>query len=194
MLTLPEKQLISSFLGSLYLCKPTRQVLDNWRQLPAESVPALLNEIVAEIRRFDSASDEALDELVWEYTRLFIGPYKLESPPWESVYTSPKRLMMQEAHEQVRECYREAGFELEQEGLMADHAGLELSFLSMLFRQMLEAPEQAERAAALANGFIRDHQANWVPRFADDLEGAAESPLYGALARATRNFVRLLQS
>jgi TorA maturation chaperone TorD len=35
-------------------------------------------------------SEEELEELLWDYTRLFIGPYHLPCPPLESVYTSPK--------------------------------------------------------------------------------------------------------
>lgn len=189
--TLREKQLACELLGSLYLCKPNRQVLESWRHLLGEPAPAILDEIFTALRQLDPASEEAVDELAWEYTRLFIGPYKLPAPPWESVYTSAKRLMMQDAYDQVRECYREAGFQVDQAGLMADHIGLELTFLSMLYRQMLEAPGQRKRLSTLANGFVENHQINWVPRFAEDMELAAELPLYAALSRATREIVYL---
>lgn len=190
---LQEKQATAALLGSMYLCKPTRDVLENWRQLASEPGPPLLDELLATLRQIDPASEKEIDELVWEYTRLFIGPYKLPAPPWESVYTSPKRLMRQEAHDSVQECYHGAGFEVDQEGLMADHIGLELTFLSMLYGRFLESPDQHDFLSSIVESFIRDHLLNWIPQFTEDLGASAELPLYVALVTATKKFVASLK-
>src|SRR6476661_2745176 len=40
-----------------------------------------------------------------EYTRLFLGPRHRPAPPYESVYRSPQKLMMQDVTMEVRSFY-----------------------------------------------------------------------------------------
>jgi TorA maturation chaperone TorD len=75
----PEK--ISSLLSSMYLCKPTKGAIENWKILFAEDVPDFMSGLKESINGIDSDSEEQLSDLLWEYTRLFIGPYKLPCPP-----------------------------------------------------------------------------------------------------------------
>ncbi len=120
-------------LSSIYLCKPSREAVQNWKTALAEDTSIFLFDLKKATISIDLNSEEELENLLSEYTRLFIGPYKLPCPPWESVYTSPKRLMMQDAAANAMKLYHEAGLTLGDPEVMPDHIGAELSFLSLCF-------------------------------------------------------------
>src|SRR5574340_779574 len=115
-------------LSSMYLCKPSMTVIENWKIALSEDASVFLHELKEAVSEISTSSNAEFEELLWEYTRLFIGPYKLPCPPWESVYTSPKRLMMQDSADQVMQLYREAGLSIETTNVMPDHIGAELNF------------------------------------------------------------------
>ena len=86
-------------------------------------------------------AEQELEDSRWEYTRLFIGPYKFSCPPWESVYTSSKMLLMQEACDGVKSSYSEIGLIVNNPDLMPDHIGIELNFLALLYGKMESNPK-----------------------------------------------------
>lgn len=174
-----------SLLSSMYLCKPDRETLNNWRAMLEDNASDILSEIKDAIQKTANITDEELENLIWEYTRLFIGPYKLPCPPWESVYTSAKKLMMQEAYDEVRSFYMRAGLTIEDFGIMPDHIGVELHFLAVLLQTAKSNPEKETFYRNLTQDFIAEHIMKWVPQFALDMEEAAESDVYKALARIT---------
>jgi len=177
-----------ALLSSMYLCKPSREVIENWQIALAEDRSGLLDDLKKAIAKTDVSSQKELEELLWDYTRLFIGPYKLPCPPWESVYTSPKRLMMQEAADQVNKLYKEAGLAINSNDVMPDHIGAELNFLAVLLQKALSQTEK-DFYIGIAGRFLAEHLLKWLPNFTKDLEDAAEAPMYKALARTTRNVI-----
>jgi TorA maturation chaperone TorD len=181
-----------ALLGSIYLCQPTREALAAWRTYLDAPPGPLTQELSTAISAIDLHAEPELDELLWEYTRLFIGPYKLAAPPWESVYTSPKRLLMQEAHAQVQEAYAAAEVQMANPGVMPDHVGAELNFMAILGDKMRSEPEREGCYREMADRFAADHLKRWLPAYTADLEMASETPLYRELARATGELVRLL--
>jgi TorA maturation chaperone TorD len=177
----------------MYLCKPDRETLDSWRALLSEAVPDILSDLKDALEKIDMASDSELEDLLWEYTRLFIGPYKLPCPPWESVYTSPKRLMMQEAYDEVRDYYNKAGLTVNNQGIMADHIGAELNFLTVVLQKAHSDPEKEQYYRDLTRGFLDEHVIRWIPQFARDMEDAADLSFYKTLARVTRSMIDLIE-
>lgn len=173
----------------MYLCKPTRETLNSWRQLLEEQPLSEAEALVTALIAIDLDSAEQLEEILWEYTRLFIGPHRLPCPPLESVYTSPKRLMMQEAYDQVKEFYVRAGVEMGCEQVMPDHIGAELNFLSVLFARISYKAEERQMYEKLADEFLAAHLRNWVPSFTEDMGKASESLLYKALATITNDAI-----
>lgn len=173
----------------MYLCKPTKGVIENWKILFAEDVPDFMSGLKESINGIDSDSEEPLSDLLWEYTRLFIGPYKLPCPPLESVYTSAKRLMMQEAFDEVQEFYNEVGLKIDGPDIMPDHIGAELNFLAVLHEKMDHDPKKRPYYMNIAKRFMDEHVMRWIPQFTRDLEGGADSLLYKTLAQVTRDFV-----
>ncbi len=186
-MTDPKRTL--SLLSSMYLCKPTKGAIENWKTLLAEDLPGFMSGLKKSMDGIDPDSDEQLSDLLWEYTRLFIGPYKLPCPPWESVYTSGKRLMMQEGHDEVQGFYHEVGLKIDNPDTMPDHIGAELNFLAVLESKMSEDHGKRPYYKDIAKRFLDEHLMRWVPQFTLDMEEAAGSPLYKALAHLTRDFI-----
>ncbi len=175
----------------MYLCKPAREALARWKEALSGDSSLFLDDLRKATREIDLRSETQLEELLWEYTRLFIGPYKLPCPPWESVYTSPKRLMMQDAAGQVQALYGEAGLAVNSNDVMPDHIGVELNFLAILLQRAHAATGDNKQTIGI--GAILDgHLLKWVPQFTTDMENAAETPFFRALARATRQVVEVI--
>jgi TorA maturation chaperone TorD len=172
-----------NLLSSILLCQPTQELLKGWRDLLVyEPIPEA-SELAEVLEVIDLANPEVCDRLLWDYTRLFIGPYHLPCPPYESVYTTPEKLLLQDATQEVQSLYLRAGIEVTTEHFMPDHVGVELGFLAALVERAASNPDLAIRYAGLAETFLEAHVRAWVPRFASDLEAAAETPFYQALAR-----------
>lgn len=178
-----------SLFSSMYLCQPTKEVIEKWKPLLAEGVPCFLLGLKTAIQKINLDSQKELEELLWEYTKLFIGPYKLPCPPWESVYTSPGRLLMQEAYDQIENLHDELGLALNHPDLMPDHLGVELNFFAVLYEKSAENPGKKTYYMEVAQTFLNEHLRQWVPQFTLDMEKATDSSFYKALARATRDFL-----
>jgi len=135
---------------------------------------------------------EDLERHVVDYSKLFVGPFKLLAPPYGSVYLEDGKFMGDSTAE-ARDLY-------EQEGLgialkeAPDHIAVELEFVYFLALKEAEAGENADRdlAASLRDKqalFLRTHLGAWVEGFADNVEMNAQTEFYKALARTTRRFV-----
>jgi TorA maturation chaperone TorD len=184
-----EWQIACSLLSSMYICKPAREAIKNWKTLVSEDVPDFMLDLKDAIDEINLYSEQELEDLLWEYTRLFIGPYKLPCPPWESVYTSGKRLMMQEAYDEVRGLYNEVGLKIDHSDIKADHIGAELNFLAVLYNKISNDHKKSPYYKDIAKRFLDEHLLKWVTQFTLDMEEAAGSPLYKTLAHLTREFI-----
>jgi TorA maturation chaperone TorD len=182
-----------SLLSSMYLLTPTREAIEALKAALSVDMREPLVDLKEALDMINMSSDEELDDLLWEYTRLFIGPYRLPCPPWESVYTSSKKLMMQEAYDEVRQLYNEIGLTLNNPDIIADHIGAELNFIGLLLQKAKDDPTRENYYTDIKIRFLDRHIMKWVPQFARDMEEAAESALYKALARATLKLVSLLK-
>ena len=187
--TAREFSKILELLSNLYLCKPTKEAVENWKALFSNNVPKSLSNLKDAIDKVDVYSEQELEDLLWDYTRLFVGPYKLPCPPWESVYISPKKLMMQEACDEIRDFHNEIGLTINNPDVMPDHIGAELNFLAVLYKKMESAPEERPYFADIAKRFLDEHLTKWIPQFTSDMAEAANSLFYKALALVTRDFI-----
>lgn len=134
-------------------------------------------------------------EMKIEYTRLFIGPRHLPTPPYESVYRTPQKLMMQDPTIDVRAFYLRHGFQvvrLNQEP--DDTVGIEFEFMCWLSAESLKAFQQGnqkELAELLSSQveFCNLHLCQWIPRFCADIIGNTTSEFWRAIAVCTRDFL-----
>lgn len=137
-------------------------------------------------------SEDSLQELQADYTRLFIGAGKVLAPPWESVYFTEERLVFQEQTLQVRQWYRRFG--LEPEKLYKepdDHIGLEMSFVSHLAKLALQALEEQDtikfgQLLEVQRQFLTEHLLRWGPYWCTLVSKHAHTDFYKGLALFTQ--------
>jgi TorA maturation chaperone TorD len=133
--------------------------------------------------------------LACEFAGLFLNAGSRSIYPFESVYTSGQRLIMQAARDRVRTEYQQAGLQRSSEFKEPeDHIAVELDFMfflcSLAFTSIAEVDVPATlRHLARQQDFLHQHLLPWVPSFCSDLEKAATNDFYRGLARMTAEFL-----
>lgn len=144
--------------------------------------------------------ENSLSELAIDYARVFLGggiDGHSAAYPYESVYTSPRRLLMQDARDEVLALYRSEGFDKAQSWTEGeDHIALELEYLQRLAERTCAAlslgdEDEAFRLTEVQLTFLRDHIIGWVPMLTNDMMRFAQTRLYRGLAFATEGFMEV---
>jgi TorA maturation chaperone TorD len=146
----------------------------------------------------EGLSDHNFDDVVADYTRLFIGPGSVLAPPWESVFVEKGRMIFQKATLDVRDWYRRHGLQsvkLYQEP--DDHIGLELRFLAHLAGEGLSALEQGDDVAFEAANdaqrrFLSGHVLNWAPVWCDQVMVYTRTDFYRGVALSVKGLLQEL--
>lgn len=132
-----------------------------------------------------------------EYTRLFLGPNKLEAPPWESAYLGKGHVIMQPSTLEVRSCYLSEGLLPGGYPSVADdHVAIELDFMARVSGKMLEAYDEGdgealERHLEAQRRFLKEHLLGWMPGYLAALEAARRAEFYPAVVRLVYAFLRI---
>lgn len=155
-----------------------------WRDLGgllegALAEPAERLAIWAERESAVRSSDELVQRVSVEFTRLFAGPPTPKAAPWESANGEVEsHVGFGEATYRMRERLRELG--LAQSGSsnqFEDHMGIELLYLSELCRRMATSGEDDAAATVRSEDverFVREHPLRWIGRFRNKV--AADQP------------------
>ena len=145
------------------------------------------------------AQDGMLTELAVDYVRAFIGggfDGHAAAYPYESVYTSEKRLLMQDARDEVLAEYRRLGLDKSSDWAEAeDHVALELEFMQTTGERVAAAldagdTDGATRLLETQRAFAERHLVPWVPAFARDVLRFARTDFFRGASRLLRGFVR----
>ena len=141
-----------------------------------------------------------LMELAVDYVNVFLGSGNLTysaAYPFESVYTSEKRLMMQEARDEVLEVYRNANLEIDK-GLKdpEDHIAVELLYMQKQSERTKKALDNNEDNEALElfaqqRDFFVNHLAAWTPMMTADMKRIAKTEFYRGLAFLTEGVLQV---
>lgn len=142
--------------------------------------------------------DNSLTDLAVDFVRVFIGhgidAYSA-AYPYESVYTSKKRLLMQEARDEVLAIYRSAGLDkLDSWKENEDHVAMELEFMQILCTRTFDALENNDEDTAFSllvvqQNFLENHLVSWVPMMTADMKRFTQTDLYKGLAFLTDGFL-----
>lgn len=133
-----------------------------------------------------------IEDLLVDYTRLFIGPAGTLAPPYGASWlgrdgASPVL--------PVLAYYEEGGFALAEDFLdLPDHVAAELEFCYLLaFRQAQAAAagdvDALARWKALERRFLRRELGAWIEPFCAAVASSAATSFYRTLAKATAGFV-----
>jgi putative dimethyl sulfoxide reductase chaperone len=158
---------------------------------------ALDDELSASAQRLAAAFDSAsLQELLIDYTRLFLGPNETFALPYGSVWLTGEKSLMQDSTLAVRALYEQAGFEVE-DGFreLPDHVAVELEFLYLLKFREAEALHRQDDAALADNAaqrrdFLATHLGRWIGPFTAAMREHAQTSFYRELASLTESFVQ----
>ena len=162
--------------------------------IAAQRIDARLAEHVCRMAADFTATGH--EQLLLDYTRLFVGPTEAVAHPYESVWTEGGAVMGRSTLS-VLELYREGGFDIDPAfGDLPDHVACELEFLYLLlFREMQargeDDPGKLASAATLRRRLLDEHLGNWVFPFAAAVAAGARSVFYRELAGLTDRFLRL---
>lgn len=144
---------------------------------------------------FEYDAGESLEDLAADYAKTFLSAGNAQGEaafPYESVYTSPKKIMMQDAWNQVCDIYDAKGIERNQEAgdLLEDHIAMEMEFMAYLCD---ETSQFTETLAGLEEQreFLNKHLLNWAPEFCLDIKYHADTEFYRMVGQLTTGFLQL---
>ncbi|MFD0898173.1 anaerobic sulfite reductase subunit AsrA [Loigolactobacillus binensis] len=187
-----NRQQFYLFLARLYEHEVSPALLRQLRQLtyPTACGEVTLQAGYDQIHTFLTANShvDAIDDLAVDYAKVFLAagePKGKAAFPYESVYTSKQKLIMQEAWEQVQAEYAAAGLALvtEQTDIKEDHIAVELKFMAHLVR--------TEASLAQQQIFLHRHLLNWVPQFCQDIARYSRTTFYPGVAKLTLGFLQM---
>ncbi|WP_218007885.1 TorD/DmsD family molecular chaperone [Neobacillus drentensis] len=141
--------------------------------------------------------DKNFEELHWDFTRMFIGPYELPVHIWESSYVNKDRLLFQEETLLVRRLYLENCFEPLHYGREADdHLGLELDYmyhLSNIANDFAKEGNTIKLNKILADQdyFLQEHLLKWTPFFGKEVIHHSETDFYKGMVKILNGFLTI---
>jgi putative dimethyl sulfoxide reductase chaperone len=200
---LSNRTSLYSLLARLYLIEVDQPLLDQMIKL---NLAAGANEpdIDDGYRRLANylshLNPDAVTDLAVDYARVFLsaGIENGEAAfPYESVYTSPQHLIMQEARDQVLGLYYAHGLDrADNLDVPEDHIALELEFMGRLClatQDALVANDLPAAAKALETqkSFLEQHLGKWVPYFCNDVCRYARTDFYPAVAKITSGLLKM---
>ncbi len=144
--------------------------------------------------------DSHFEELHWDYTRMFIGPFEIPVHPWESVYVRKDKLLFQKTTMAVRKCYEQYGLQTADFNIEPDdHVGLELDFIFRLNELCIRAgeankPDVVREITRLLNeqqNFLAEHLLAFIPQLCDKVMTHAETDFFKGLAVILEHFLQI---
>lgn len=199
--------LLHTFSSMLFL-ELTQEQIDSlraidWSAMAADAASEAMAEGYRGIGRYLSRSGANVrQDLAVEYARIFLGAGVTEEQlavPFESVFTSPEAIMMQDARDDVVRIFRSQGMTVDASlNVPEDHISFELDFLAFMAERTAseietQEPLWHERAAALVNvqaSFIDEHVLNWFDKLASRVEASALSTFYPSVMKVLRETLK----
>ncbi len=166
---------------------------------PSNSKNAKLNEGYKLIKEYlEDYEIEMHDYLDADFAKIFLGAGINKGDyafPYESVYTSQRKILMQEATDEVKYIYYKKGIQKSTSNeISEDHISLELEFMSYLCNEAAnfaenEETEKFKNSLVEQKSFLDEHILNWVNDFCNDIEKFAETKFYLGISKITRGYL-----
>ncbi len=163
-----------------YPARGVDETLSGLCTLDSEDCGPYAADVEAVLDAARSFADDTQAQLA--YTRLFIGSFKMEAPPYASYYLDGAREVEGATTAEVRAVYRQFGVQLdERQHAPADHLRYLLAFEAQLARRFEETGrcEFAEAYEDFACAYLR----SWLPTFVERVDAHAEQVYYRLLTR-----------
>lgn len=195
----PEYNLLSvkaKFLHSLFCQYPESEFIEQFKQQKIIDLWPFYNEnslagiqLIMKFLIDKPVSDNNINNLKLDYTRLFIGVGEPVCPPWGSIYLSPSQLVNDESTLELVDFYRSIGVNIEVgNNEPIDHIGLMMLVLSYLFEELASDKSNGEHFGSCIV-FLRHHFCPWVGSFLKELEQHADTDFYKGLSLLAQSYV-----
>jgi TorA maturation chaperone TorD len=163
-----------------------------------EAATLVQSDLAAHARRLgDAFAATDPQDLLVDYTRLFLGPVDMLAKPYGSVWLGGDATLMQDSTMAVLALYAEGGFDMDESFReLPDHIAAELEFLYLLLFRESEARLNGDagalaRLAGLRKDFLDAHLGRWIGPFTAAVRAGAQTAFYRELADLTERFVRM---
>ena len=153
------------------------------------------SEEIEPIRSFYTTNRFDLLELKKEHSYLFIGPFSLPSPPYESYYRNGG-VVQGESSIRVERFYQKMGMEIASDfNDTPDHIILEAEFMAALCELEISALrsghfEQARYLRCAQKELLNSHLLQWIKTFRVAVEKSAGEALYPAAVKFLEKVAR----
>jgi TorA maturation chaperone TorD len=153
--------------------------------------------VAAAMDALKGCSQEAVEDLRDEYTRLYLGPAELKAPPWESMYVSKKRQLFEENTLKVRNFYRAQGFlPAEYPRVADDHIALECAFMAQLGERAKNSSNTGDTktvkaALEASRRFLDEHLLVWLPGYIADMSRIGRADFYPLITQLALGYVQV---
>lgn len=147
-------------------------------------------------RMNNSISEYEAEQLIVEYSRLFVGPFKVLAPPYGSVYIDSGRILMGDSTLDIIHIYREAGLVFrERFKEVPDHITIELEFLHFITYKELAAlhsnnNDDLKKYRKTQVLFMNNFFGKWIFPFCEHILSSTENSYYRNLAECLQQFTR----
>jgi TorA maturation chaperone TorD len=153
---------------------------------------AKTNQFFAELGDYIPSAVE-LESLRIDFTKLFVGPFKLLAPPYGSVYLEHNKFMGDSTID-VRKFYEDEDLEIVIKDA-PDHIAMELEFMYYLVAKQIQAANEGNVQNILLyqqkqESFLCSHLTRWLPEFTKNVQKHAQTEFYKKLAQLTEVFVQ----
>ncbi|MEA5025808.1 Chaperone protein TorD [bioreactor metagenome] len=126
---------------------------------------------------------EAVQNVMLEYTALFLGPGRPKASPWESVYRTQAQVLFGWPTYEVREALSLNGVEMKGKYRQPeDHIGIELMLLSVVSGKLEKLGESQQGPLVQDQiSFIDNHLLSWIGDLCRDAKLNGSTGYYGGL-------------
>lgn len=145
------------------------------------------------LKSLEMPGEDILIDLAEDFAKVFLGAGVSNNNaafPYASVYTSKKRLVMQEIWKEISEIYasRNMGLGDAPSEYMEDHISCELEYMAYLCE--CEAQERNSELKAEQREFLEKYVLNWISGFCQDIKKFAKTGFYQGMALLLENYIR----
>jgi anaerobic sulfite reductase subunit A len=198
---LSQREEMYSFLGHLYKVEVDPPVLEYLRGVvfPSEGDSELIEGYRLMKEYVNQPGFDPLTDLAADYARIFLGAGITDidqvAYPYESVYTNEKKLIMQEARDEMLATLRKNRLEVNNPyNEPEDHIFVHFEFMAFLCKKSREAIandnfETYVDCLQQQKKFLEDHLLNWIPGFCSDVEKHAGTDFYRGIAKVTKRYI-----
>jgi len=186
---LKDRSLSYRFLATMYQTAPSAEFIELLLAMDPQ-IETPLDDCIKAMRSCDP--EQVRIELAAEYNRVFLGMGPKPIAPYESVYTGPERMLMQDARDEVLALYRLEGLKRASEAFIPeDHISMEFEYMAHICDVAARASAEGDAARteeyiAKQRAFLHDHLLVWVFDLCDDMEKRVKTEFYKALCSITR--------